>query len=85
MIQLWMFSPPTIYIKGDINQFINPRWQPFWPLNPAQGLILNFRQALLGGPLDLRSLAISGTVSVCLAVLGCYYFRRVECNFADII
>jgi lipopolysaccharide transport system permease protein len=85
MIQLWMFATPTIYIQGDLNQFIAPGLQPFLPLNPAQGLILNFRQALIGGPLDLHSLAISSAVSVCLAVLGCYYFRRVECNFADII
>jgi lipopolysaccharide transport system permease protein len=84
MIQIWMLATPTIYFP-DISRFIGPRWQPLLPLNPAQGLIFNFRQAVLGQPLDLRSLAISGAVSLSLAVLGCFYFRRVERSFADII
>jgi lipopolysaccharide transport system permease protein len=84
MIQLWFFATPTVYIQ-DTSRFISPGWQAFLPLNPAQGLITNFRQAVLGGELDLYALAISAAVSVFLALLGCFYFRRVECAFADII
>jgi lipopolysaccharide transport system permease protein len=84
MIQLWFFATPTVYIQ-DTSRFISPQWQALLPLNPAQGLIINFRQAVLGGELDLYSLAISAAVSVFLAILGCFYFRRVECAFADII
>lgn len=83
MIQLWMFATPTIYLQD--NSLIDPRWQKLLPLNPAQGLIVNFRQAVLGGDLDLYSLSISLAVSLLLAMLGCFYFRRVEQNFADII
>jgi lipopolysaccharide transport system permease protein len=84
MIQLWMFATPTIYLQR-MDGLLDPRLQALLPLNPAQGFILNFRQALLGGQLDLYSLAISSGVSVLLAIVGCCYFRRVECNFADII
>jgi lipopolysaccharide transport system permease protein len=84
MIQLWMFATPTIYLQ-DKHIIEELPFQALLPFNPAQGLILNFRQALLGGDLDLYSLAISSGVSVLLAVVGCIYFRRVECNFADII
>jgi lipopolysaccharide transport system permease protein len=84
MIQLWMLATPTIYFP-DVSRYIGPRWQPLLPLNPAQGLIINFRQAVVGGNLDLYSLAVSGAVSLGLAILGCYYFRRVERTFADII
>ena len=84
MIQLWMLATPTIYFP-DISRFIGPQWQPLLPLNPAQGLIINFRQAVVGGKLDLYSLAVSGAVSLGFAVLGCFYFRRVERTFADII
>ena len=55
------------------------------PLNPAYGLILNFRQAMLGGPFDWYALAVSGAVSLGPAGGGCLYFRRVERSFADII
>jgi lipopolysaccharide transport system permease protein len=78
-----MFATPTIYMQADA--FVGPRGQMVLPLNPAYGLIYNFRQAILGGPLDWYALAVSGAVSVGLLVLGCFYFRRVERSFADII
>jgi lipopolysaccharide transport system permease protein len=83
LVQLWMFATPTIYMQADA--VIGPTGQAFLPLNPAYGLITNFRQAMLGGALDLYALAVSGAVSVLLLVVGCLYFRRVERHFADII
>jgi lipopolysaccharide transport system permease protein len=55
------------------------------PLNPAYGLLLNFRQAVLGGAIDWYALMVSATVSVGLLLGGCLYYRRVERGFADII
>jgi lipopolysaccharide transport system permease protein len=82
-VQLWMFATPTIYLQaGDL---LGERVRAVLPLNPAYGLISAFRQAMLGGPLDLSGLAVSGAVSVGLLVVGCLYFRRVERSFADII
>jgi lipopolysaccharide transport system permease protein len=82
-VQLWMFATPCIYLNADA--VLGPRSQALLPLNPAYGLVLNFRQAMLGGPLDWYALAVSGAVSVALLLLGCLYFRRVERSFADII
>jgi lipopolysaccharide transport system permease protein len=82
-IQLWMFATPCIYLDADT--VVGPRGQALRPLNPAYGLILNFRQAMFGGPLDWYALGVSSAVSVALLVLGCLYFRRVERSFADII
>jgi lipopolysaccharide transport system permease protein len=82
-VQLWMFATPCIYLNAA--EVVGPRGQALLPLNPAYGLILNFRQAMLGGPIDAYSLAISGAVSVGLLDLGCLYFRRVERSFADVI
>jgi lipopolysaccharide transport system permease protein len=82
-VQLWMFATPCIYLNAD--DMVGPRGHALLPLNPAYGLILNFRQAMLGGPFDWYALAVSGTVSVVLLVIGCMYFRRVERSFADII
>jgi lipopolysaccharide transport system permease protein len=83
LVQLWMFATPTIYL--DVDTVVGERGRMLLPLNPAHGLILNFRQAMLGGPLDGYALAVSGGVSVLLLLAGCFYFRRVERGFADII
>jgi len=83
MVQLWMFATPAIYMQADA--VIGPQWQPYLPLNPAFGLIVNFRAAVLGTPFDWYALAVSSAVSLVLFVLGCLYFRRVERSFADII
>ena len=82
-VQLWMFATPCIYMQ--VEQTVGPRGQAVLPLNPAYGLIYNFRQAMLGGTIDWYSFGISAAVSVVIFVAGCLYFRRVERSFADII
>ncbi|WP_425616583.1 ABC transporter permease [Anatilimnocola sp. NA78] len=82
MVQLWMFATPTIYMDATA---VGPRWQAILPLNPAYGLILNFRNAALGRELDGYSLGVSLAVTVAMLVVGCLYFRRVERTFADLI
>lgn len=54
-------------------------------LNPMIGLISAFRAAVLGGTIAVGELAFSAGFCVLLFVLGCFYFRRVEDGFADII
>jgi lipopolysaccharide transport system permease protein len=83
MVQLWMFATPSIYLQTEA--YAHSRWVGLLAFNPAYGLIANFRLAILGGKMDLPSLAISGTVSLALVAIGCLYFRRVERYFADII
>jgi lipopolysaccharide transport system permease protein len=82
-VQLWMFATPCIYL--DPNEVVGPRGLALLPLNPAYGLVLNFRQVMLGGEPDWYALVVSGLVSLGLLVVGCLYFRRVERGFADII
>jgi lipopolysaccharide transport system permease protein len=83
MVQLWMFATPSVYMHPDK---ISPGpWKAILPLNPAYGLIANFRAAVLGGPIDAYSLGLSFAVAVALFITGALYFRRVERGFADII
>jgi lipopolysaccharide transport system permease protein len=81
-VQLWMFATPAIYLPPDS---LGPRGQWLAALNPAQGLLFNFRQALLDGELHWGTLVLSGGIGVSLLVLGCWYFRKVEQHFADVI
>ena len=83
LVQFWMFATPCIYLQTGSQ--ISVRLSYLLPLNPAYGLIANLRQAMLGGPIDGYSLAVSTAVSVLLLLVGCLYFRRVESDFADII
>jgi lipopolysaccharide transport system permease protein len=82
LVQLWMFATPSIYLPAGV---LGPAWHWLLPLNPVQGLVINFRAALLGEPLDGYALAVSSAVSALALVLGVAYFRRVERGFADII
>jgi lipopolysaccharide transport system permease protein len=83
-VQLWMFSTPAIYMPA---QKLAELGQANWwlPLNPAHGLILNFRAGLFGDELNWYALGVSSAVTLLLFVVGTTYFRRVERSFADVI
>jgi lipopolysaccharide transport system permease protein len=82
LVQLWMFATPCIYMSEDK---LPSQWHTFLPLNPAYGLIVNLRQAALGGHLNFYALAVSGAISLVVLLFGCMYFRRTERLFADVV
>lgn len=81
-VQMWMFATPCIYLSDSSFGPLAHRWLP---LNPAYGLILNIRQALLNGPIEWYALMISTAVSLVALAVGLVYFRRIERSFADLI
>ena len=81
-VQLWMFATPAIYLSPEM---LGPTAREWLPLNPAHGLILNFREALIGGELNWYSLGVSSAVALGVLVLGAAFFRRTERHFADVI
>jgi lipopolysaccharide transport system permease protein len=81
-VQVWMFATPCIYLPPTT---VGPSARLLLPLNPAYGLLLNFRQAVLGGEMDWYALGVSAAVGMGLLLLGLFYFRRVERSFADVI
>jgi lipopolysaccharide transport system permease protein len=83
LVQFWMFATPCIYLQKEVGYSSPVRL--LLSLNPAYGLIGNFRAALLGMPLDFPALAVSGLVSVSLLFFGCMGFRQMEGSFADVI
>jgi lipopolysaccharide transport system permease protein len=63
-----------------------PGWvKGFLRLNPLTGLIGAFRAAVLGGNVSIDRLAWPSAGAVVFFAMGCFYFRRVEDRFADVI
>jgi lipopolysaccharide transport system permease protein len=82
VIQIWMFLSPIVYPVS----LIPERWRLFYGLNPMSGVIEGFRWALLGqtSPYPLV-MASSCLVLLSLLIIGFFYFRRMERQFADVI
>ena len=83
MIQVWMFATPTIYLQpkegsGGVGWFL-------LNFNPMAGLIAAFRAACLGGPFPWGQFAVATVVVILVFIAGCFYFRKAEDSFADII
>jgi lipopolysaccharide transport system permease protein len=81
LIQIWMFATPIVYPSS----LVQDRWRVFYALNPMAGAVDGFRWALLDSPIGAFTIPISSCVAVALLVIGFAYFRRQECEFADII
>jgi lipopolysaccharide transport system permease protein len=91
MIQLWLFATPSVYMQASLDSIPDgglglPRGLgAILSLNPMIGLIAFFRATVLGGPLPWADLGCSTVIVALFFGVGCYYFRRVEGSFADII
>jgi lipopolysaccharide transport system permease protein len=83
-LQVWMFATPAIFLQSWETK-LGAGLATWMPLNPLHGVVVNFRAAAVGGSFDLRSLLVSASYAVVFLAFGCFYFRRVERGFADII
>jgi lipopolysaccharide transport system permease protein len=82
-IQIWMFATPALFLQ-DLSK-LGPRTGALLFLNPLHGILVNFRASTLGTDFDVSALAVSALCALAVLLLGCFYFRRVERGFADII
>lgn len=80
-MQVWFFGTPIIYPVEMLPE--DRRWLLLF--NPMSGCIEGFRAAILGGPLDFFSLAVSELIAVATCVGGIYFFMRIERRLADVI
>lgn len=81
--QFWFFATPSIFFSKKIIPESLHWLHALLPLNPAFGLIENFRGAMTGRGADFSALFISLGVSLVLLVGGVAYFQRAERKFAD--
>jgi lipopolysaccharide transport system permease protein len=82
LLQLWMFGSPVVYSLNQVPQ----RFRAFYVLNPMTGIVENFRRVSIQGiGVDLRTLCISGLMTVILVPAAYLYFKHREATIADII
>ena len=80
MLQILMFASPVFYPPAIMDR----SFQYLTALNPMTGIIVAYRWAILGMPMDLAIVAISTVTSFALLVFGLFFFRRTERLFADL-
>jgi lipopolysaccharide transport system permease protein len=83
LVQLWMFATPTIYMQPAGGA--PSRLGALLAWNPMTSMISAFRAAALGGPIAWDQMVISALALALVLVVGCFYFRKIEDDFADIV
>lgn len=80
-VQILMYAAPVIYPASKVPA----QFQFLYSLNPMVGVIEGFRSALLGtNPMPWDFIITGAVVSVILAVMGAFYFKKMERTFADV-
>ena len=83
MIQLWLFGTPSLYMK--VEAALQGKYGVLVALNPMTWLVATFRDCCTGKPIHWAQFGLAALFSVILFLAGCFYFRRTEQKFADII
>lgn len=83
LVQIWMFATPTIYMHVSAEP---SGWLAIvLAANPMTSLIASFRATMVGATVPWNDLMVSSACAAGIFIAGCFYFRRVEDSFADIV
>jgi lipopolysaccharide transport system permease protein len=80
-LQLWLYATPIIYPIKLVPEHV----RPFYTLNPMVGVIESYRSILLKAGMPVPELLTSALVAAGVFVVGYWFFKRVEFQFADIV
>jgi lipopolysaccharide transport system permease protein len=81
LVTLCFYLTPIIYSE----HLIPAPYRPYIVLNPLAPLMLNWRNVLLYGHLDLGYLALAAVYAVVLLLVGQLVYRRLSWKFAEIL
>jgi lipopolysaccharide transport system permease protein len=81
VIQLWFYASPIIYPVS----LVPERLRIFYFLNPMAGILEAYRDVLIYARLPGSYLIISAGVSFAILLIGYWFFKKVEFQFADIV
>lgn len=82
LIQIWMFVTPIIYPIS----LLPEKYRVLAAMNPMTGIIEAFRFTVIPGKvLDGWLLLFSMGTSIVVFIIGLFYFRKTEKEFADVV
>ena len=81
VLQLWFYASPIIYPVT----LVPDRFRIIYFLNPMAGILEAYRDVLLHARLPGSYLLISAGVSLVILLIGYWFFKKVEFQFADIV
>lgn len=79
--QLLLFMSPIIYPLS----YVPERFQIYVYLNPVAGAVTTIRSAFFNGEINWFGNLISLVMAIIGMIIGIWYFKRTEKNFADIV
>jgi lipopolysaccharide transport system permease protein len=80
-LQFGMFATPSVYLHVDTAKLAGLKG--LLAINPMNGLVSAFRAACLGGPIPWATALPAAAFGLCLLLIGCLYFQKIEDRFAD--
>ncbi len=81
MIQIWFYASPIIYPLSMVPE----HFRSIYLLNPMTGILLGYRDVVLNGVLPGDYFVSSVVISTVILIVGYWFFKRVEHQFADIV
>ncbi len=80
-LQIWLYASPVIYPVSSVPE----QFRPFYFLNPMAGVVQSYRDVLLYETLPGTYLIWPAVASLAILILGYWFFKRVEFQFADVV
>jgi lipopolysaccharide transport system permease protein len=81
VIQLWFYASPIIYPVS----LVPEQLRTIYNLNPMAGILEAYRAVLLNNSLPDSSFLTASVIAGLIFVVGIWFFKHVEFQFADII
>ena len=83
--QIWMYVSFVMF-PVPASFATSTKWHVLFHLNPVYGIVTTYRKVLMGESIgwSWTHLASATAITVCLFVLGLFYFKKTERRFADI-
>jgi lipopolysaccharide transport system permease protein len=80
-IQLWFYASPIIYPVTMVPESL----RKYYFINPMAGILESYRDVLVYHRIPGDYLLISFFISLFIFIVGYWFFKRVEFQFADIV
>jgi lipopolysaccharide transport system permease protein len=80
-MQIWFYASPVIYPVTSVPE----RYRSLYYLNPMVGVIESYRAIILYQSFPSPYLIYSAMVATLILLIGYWFFKRVEFQFADVV